>query len=51
MGFFKNLFKSDNARNIDKLEKIAKKVEELADKYRVMSDDELRGTTAILKDR
>ncbi len=51
MGLFKNLFKSDNARNIDKLEKIAKKVEELADKYRVMSDEELRGTTPILKER
>ena len=33
MGLFGKIFKSDNARNIAKLEKIAKKVEDLADKY------------------
>ena len=49
MGLFKKIFKSENARNVEKLEKIAKKVEELSDKYRVMTDDELKNTTALLK--
>ena len=51
MGLFGKIFKSDNARNIAKLEKIAKKVEDLADKYSAMTDDELKSTTAILKNR
>ena len=51
MGLFSKIFKSDNARNIAKLEKIAKKVEDLADKYSAMTDDELKSTTAILKNR
>ena len=51
MGFWSKIFKSDNARNIDKLEKIAKKVEDLADKYKSMSDDELKNTTNVLKER
>lgn len=49
MGLFSKIFKSDNARNVEKLEKIAKKVEDLSDKYRVMTDEELKGTTALLK--
>ncbi len=51
MGFWSKIFKSDNTRNVEKLEKIAKKVEDLEEKYRGMSDDELKGTTAILKER
>ncbi len=51
MGFWGKIFKSDNTRNIEKLEKIASKVEALSDKYKAMSDDELKGTTQILKDR
>lgn len=51
MGFWGKIFKSDNTRNIEKLEKIAKKVEDLADKYKAMSDEELKGTTQVLKDR
>ncbi|MBE5735725.1 MAG: preprotein translocase subunit SecA [Clostridiales bacterium] len=51
MNFFKKLFASDNARNIEKLEKIAAKVEALSDKYKAMSEEELKGTTAVLKDR
>ena len=51
MGFWGKIFKSDNTRQVEKLEKIAKKVEDLSDKYRVMSDDELKNTTNILKDR
>ena len=34
MGLFGKIFKSDNARNIEKLERIAKKVEALEDKYK-----------------
>ena len=51
MGFWGKIFKSDNTRNIEKLEKIASKVEALSDKYKAMSDDELKGTTQVLKDR
>ena len=46
-----DIFKSDNARNVKKLEKIAAKVEALSDKYLAMSNEELQGTTAILKER
>ena len=51
MNFFKRIFASDNARNIEKLEKIASKVEALSDKYLNMTDEELKNTTNILKDR
>lgn len=48
MGFLKNF---DNNRSLKKLEKIAAKVEALADKYKQMSDDELKNQTTILKNR
>ena len=48
MGLFTNY---DNKRNLKKLEKIAVQVESLADKYKEMSDDELKSQTQILKDR
>lgn len=48
MGLFTNY---DNKRNLKKLEKIAVQVENLADKYKEMSDDELKSQTQILKDR
>lgn len=51
MGFWGKIFKSDNTRNVEKLEKIAKKVEDLSDKYRVMTDEELKNTTSLLKNR
>lgn len=51
MGFWGKIFKSDNTRNILKLEKIAAKVEALEEKYKAMSDEELKGTTQVLKDR
>ena len=51
MGFWGKIFKSDNTRNVEKLEKIAKKVEDLADKYKAMSDEELKNTTSVLKER
>ncbi len=51
MGFWSKIFKSDNTRNVEKLEKIAKKVEDLQDKYRAYSDEDLKNTTTILKQR
>lgn len=45
------LFKSQNERQIDKLEKIADRIELLSDKYSSMTDDELKGQTEILKAR
>lgn len=51
MGFWSKIFKSDNTRNVEKLEKIAKKVEDLQDKYRVYSDEDLKNTTTVLKER
>ena len=51
MGFWGKIFKSDNTRNILKLEKVAAKVEALEEKYKAMSDEELKGTTQVLKDR
>ena len=51
MGFWSKIFKSDNTRQIEKLEKIAKKVEDLQDKYRAYSDEDLKNTTQVLKDR
>ena len=48
MGF---LFKSDNERQIAKLEKIAAKIEAKADEYAAKSEEELKDTTRILKGR
>ena len=51
MGVFNKIFKSDNARQIAKLEKIASKVEAKADEYASKTDEQLKETTAILKGR
>ncbi|MBQ8451885.1 MAG: preprotein translocase subunit SecA [Clostridia bacterium] len=51
MGLFSALKNFDNNRSIKKLEKIAAKVDALEDKYKAMSDDELKAQTNILKDR
>lgn len=51
MGLFSALKNFDNNRSLKKLEKIATKVEELAEKYKAMSDDELKNQTQILKDK
>ena len=45
------LFKSYSERQIKKLEKIAKKIEDLAAKYSAMTDEELQATTPRLKER
>jgi len=51
MSLLKKIFRSENQRNVDKLERIAKKVEALDGKYQAMTDEELQGMTKVLKDR
>ena len=51
MNFIKKIFSSDNARALDKIGKIADKIEELDEKYTQMSDSELTNNTQVLKDR
>ena len=51
MGLFSWLFPSDNSRSIKKLKKIADKVIELEEKYKAMSDDELKLQTEVLKNQ
>ena len=42
------LFKSENERNVAKLEKIAKVIESKADYYQGLTDEELKGTKSVL---
>ncbi len=51
MGLGSKLFGTYSERQIKKIEKIADKIESLAGKYSAMTDDELKDTTAILKER
>ena len=51
MGLFSFLANYDNNKNIKKLKKIADKIVALDEKYKAMSDDELKGQTQVLKDR
>jgi len=51
MGLFSALKNFDNNRSLKKLEKQVAKIEALADKYKAMSDEELKNQTEILKDR
>ncbi len=44
-------FLSDNARSLRKLEKMAKRVEELEPKYQKMTNEELQSQTNVLKQR
>lgn len=45
------LFGTYSEKQVKKVEKIAAKIENLAEKYSAMNDDELRGVTALLKGR
>ncbi len=45
------LFRSENERNVAKLEKIANIIESKADYYKGLTDEELKGTTTKLKQR
>ena len=51
MGLITKMFGTYSDHQIKKLEKIAGKIEALADQYKNMTDEELRGVTAILKGR
>ena len=51
MGIFSYLFASDNTRSLMKIEKIVKAVEDKADFYSAMSDEELQAQTPALKER
>ena len=50
MGIFSTLF-DENERNVRKLKKIADKVEELSERFKSMSDEELQAITPALKER
>ncbi len=49
MGFLDFLFKSEKSRQLKKLEKIADKVDALAEKYAAYSDEELKAETPRFK--
>ena len=51
MGLFSYLFASDNKRSLNKIEKIVKVIEDKADTYSKMTDEELQTQTSILKGR
>ncbi len=51
MGIITKIFGTYSDHQIKKLEKTAAKIEALADKYKSMSDEELRSMTAVFKDR
>ena len=51
MGLFTAIFGSENSRNIKRISKIADKVIALEDIYKNKSEEELKATTQILKDR
>jgi preprotein translocase subunit SecA len=51
MGFLNKLFPSENDRNVKKLKKIADGVQALEERFKELSDDELKETTAALKRR
>ena len=51
MGLLNLLSNSDSRKAVKKLEKLAKKVEDLEPVYQKMTDEELKGQTAILKER
>jgi len=51
LGIFSKIFGTYSQHQIKKLEPTVNKIEDLADKYSAMSDDELRNQTAVLKQR
>ncbi|MBE5741612.1 MAG: preprotein translocase subunit SecA [Clostridiales bacterium] len=51
MGLFSYLFASDNKRSLMKIDKIIDLIDERADKYSAMSDEELQAQTPALKER
>ena len=51
MGLFSYLAGGENRRNLKQLTKIAEQVLALEDKYAALSEEELKGQTAVLKTR
>ena len=51
MGLFSKIFKSENSRNVSKLDKIAAKVEALEEEYKKLTDEELKAKTEEFKKR
>ena len=51
MGLLSLIFGSDNRRNLKQVRKIAETVDALADRYKSMSDSELKDVTNVLKGR
>ena len=51
MGLLSKIFKSENARNVAKLEKIAMKVEALEEEYKKLTDEQLKAKTEEFKNR
>ena len=51
MGLFSYLFASDNKRSLMKIEKIVNQIEDKADVYAKMTDEELQAKTPAFKER
>jgi preprotein translocase subunit SecA len=51
MGLITKIFGTYSQRQIKRVMNTVNEIESLADKYSEMSDEELSGTTKILKDR
>lgn len=51
MGLISKVFGTANDRQVNKLEKIAAKIESLSDNYKAMSDEELKACTQGFKER
>ena len=51
MGFLKSIFGTYSSREVKRIQPICNAVLALEDKYSAMTDDELKGQTAIFKDR
>ena len=51
MGLLSLIFGSDNRRNLKQVRKIAETVDALADRYKAMSESELKDVTNVLKGR
>ncbi len=51
MGLFSYLANGDSRKSLKKLDKMAREVEKLEPKYQSMTDAELRGQTAVFKER
>lgn len=51
MSIFSKIFKSDNTRSLEKIEKVVQQIEALEEKYAALTDADLADTTRVLKER